>query len=94
MVPIKSLLSKFLKRKEIKQQLEEVKVCEVANQILKEAFNTDQVKATFFKNSILQIKCTNSVLSNEVQLRKQRIKNLVNEELKEPIVKDIFTKIQ
>ncbi len=94
MLPIKSLISKFLKRKEIKQQLEAVKVCEITNRILKEAFDTDQAKAAFFKNSIIQINCANSVLSNEIQLRKQGIKNRINKELEESVVKDIVSKVR
>lgn len=94
MIPIKSLISQFLKRKEIKQQLESVKVCEITNRILKEAFGTDQAKATFFRNSTIQINCPDSVLSNEIQLRKQGIKNKINAELEQPIVKDIISKIR
>jgi len=94
MIPLKSLLSKFLQRKEIKQQLEAVKVCEISNQILKEAFGADQAKATFFRNSIIQIQCTNSSLSNEIRLRKQGIKNRINKELGDVTVKDILIRVR
>ena len=93
MFHIKSLLPKFLQRQGIKKQIEAVEVCKIADKILKEAFGSKDAKAVFFKNSTLQIKCSNSVLANEIQLRKERIRNEINEEVGKEIVKNILTKI-
>lgn len=93
MLPIKSFIPQFLQKKEIKTQIEAVKVCKIANRILKVAFGSSNAKAAFFRNSVLQIKCPNSVLANEVQLRKERIKNEINNEMGKVVVKDMFTKV-
>lgn len=93
MFHIKSLIPQFLKKKQIKKQIEAVGICKIADRILKEAFGSKDAKAVFFKNSTLQIKCSNSVLANEIQLRKERIRNEINEEVGKEIVKNILTKI-
>jgi len=93
MLPIKLLVSKFLQKPEIKRQIEAVEVCKIADKILKEAFNISDIKASFFCNKILQIKCSNSSLANEIQLHKEKIKNEINEKLGKELVKDILTRI-
>lgn len=93
MFHIKSLIPQFLQKKQIKKQIEAAEVCKLADRILKQAFGNKDAKAVFFKNSTLQIKCSNSVLANEIQLRKERIRNEINEEVGKEIVKDIFTKM-
>lgn len=91
MFHIKSLIPKILQRPRIKQQVEAVEVCKIADKILKEAFGSNNAKATFFRNSTIQIKCPNSTLANEIQLRRERIKNEINEELGKELVKNILT---
>lgn len=93
MFHIKSLIPQFLQKKQIKKQVEAAEVCKIADKFLKEAFGNSSAKASFFKNSTLQIKCSNSVLANEIQLRKERIRNEINEEVGKEVVKDILTKI-
>lgn len=90
---IKSLIPRLLQERKIKKQIEAIEICKIADRILKEAFGSNTAKAAFFRNCTLQIKCPNSVLANEVQLRKERIKNEINEEIGKELVKDIFTKI-
>lgn len=92
MLPIKSFIPQFLKRREIKKQIEAVEVCKIADRILKEGGSND-AKAAFFRNSTLQIKCPNSPLANEIQLHKERIKNEINEEIGKELIKDLFTRI-
>lgn len=93
MFHIKSLLPKFLQRQGIKKQIEAVEVCKIADMILKEAFGNSNAKAAFFRNSTLQIRCSNSTLANEVQLRKERIRNEMNEEIGKETVKNILTRM-
>jgi hypothetical protein len=93
MFHIKSLFPKFLQRQEIRKQVEIVKVCKIADRILKEAFGSNNAKAVFFKNSTLRIKCSSSVLANEIQLRKERIRNEINEAAGKELIRDILTKI-
>ncbi len=93
MFHIRSLIPKVLQRQGIKKQIEAVEVCKIADKILKEAFGNSSAKAAFFRNSTIQIKCPNSTLANEIQLRKERIKNEVNEEMGKEVVKNILTKI-
>ncbi|MBA7496105.1 hypothetical protein ES702_06703 [subsurface metagenome] len=93
MFHIKSLIPKVLQKQGIKKQVEAIEICKIADKILKEAFDNTDAKAAFFRNSTLQIKCPNSTLANEVQLRKERIRNEINEELGKELIKDIFTKI-
>lgn len=93
MFHIRSLIPKVLQRQGIKKQIEAVEVCKIADRILKEAFGNSGAKVAFFRNSTLQIKCPNSTLANEVRLRKERIKNEINEEIGKELVKNILTKI-
>lgn len=99
MFHIKSLIPQFLQKRQIKEQVEAAEVCKIANRILKEAFGlprskagNNSAKASFFRNSTLQIKCSNSTLANEIQLRKERIKNEINEEVGQQLIKNILTK--
>ncbi len=93
MFHIKSLIPQFLQKQGIKKQVETVEVRKTADKILKKAFSSNDAKAVFFRNSNLQVKCSNSTLANEIQLRKERIKNEINEETGKEIVKNILTKI-
>jgi tRNA U54 and U55 pseudouridine synthase Pus10 len=100
MFHIKSLFPKFLQKQGIKKQVEAVEICKIADRILKEAFcppagevGNNNAKAAFFRNSTLQIKCSNSTLANEIQLQNENIKNEINKEMGKVIVKNILTKI-
>lgn len=53
---------------------------------------SNTAKALFFRNSTLYVKCSNSTLANEIYLRKERIKNEINEEMGQEIIKDILIK--
>jgi len=92
MFHIKSFFPQILQKRGMKKQIEAIKICKTANKILKEAFGGNNAKAIFFSNTILQIKCSNSVLANEVHLRKERIKNEINGTLGAEAIKDIFIK--
>lgn len=93
MFHIKSFIPQLLKKWGIKQQLEASEVCKIADRIIKEAFGAKCAKATFFRNGIIQIKCQNSILANEIRLRKEIIKSEINQEFAKEILKDIFIKI-
>lgn len=87
MFHIKSLFPKFLQRQGIKKQVEAIEICKIADKILKEAFGSS-VKASFFRNNTLQIKCSNSSLANEIQLQNENIKNRINDEIgREGVIK-------
>lgn len=92
MFHIKSLFPKILQKRGIKKQVEAVEVCKTADRILKEAFGSNNAKALFFRNNTLRIKCSSSTLANEIQLRKERIKNDINGESGKETVKDMLIK--
>jgi uncharacterized membrane protein YheB (UPF0754 family) len=93
MFHIKSIVPKILQRQGIKDQVEVVKICRMIDSMLEEKFGKKSAKVAFFHNGTLQIKCPNSVLANEVQLHKERIKNEINEELNREVVRSILTKV-
>ena len=90
---IKSIIPKILKREGIKKQIEASKVCSITGEIVKEIFFSLDIKVIFFKNGNIQIGCSNSVIANEVQLQRERIKNAVNNNFESDIVKNILVKI-
>lgn len=94
MFHIKSFISKFLEKNGIKNQLQAAEVCKIADRLLKETFGNQHPKALFFRNETLQIKCSNPILANEVQIRKEEIRNRINDELNKILVKNIITKIK
>lgn len=94
MLHIKSFIFKFLQRNGIKNQVEAAEICRVANRIFEEIFGSkSRPWRFFFRNHILQVKCSNSILANEVQLRREQIKNQINKEFGREIIKIILTKI-
>lgn len=93
MIHIRSLIPKFLQKEGIKKQVEEVEIRKIADIILNEVFGNNSAKASFFRNSTLQIKCSNSALANEIQLHKERIKNEINAKTGKEMVKDLLIRI-
>lgn len=92
MLHIKSIIPKIFKREGIKEQIKAVKIIAITNKVLKEFFSDLDIKVIFFKNGNIQIGCPNSVIANEVQLQRERIKNEVNDNLKNNVVKNIIVK--
>jgi len=89
---IKSILPRVLQKQGIRKQIEAVKICKIADKVMSQTFGSKSAKALFFRNSILQLRCSNSVVANEIQLRKERIRNEINEKFGKEIVKNILTK--
>ncbi len=94
MFHIKSILFKVLQRQGIRKQVEAAEICREANEILERMFGDENPpRAGFFRNSTLQLRCSNSVLANEIQLRKERIRNEINEKLGNEVVKNVLTRM-
>jgi len=93
MFHIKSILPKVLQKPEIRKQIEATQICKIADKIMSQTLGSKSAKALFFRNSILQLRCSNSVVANEIQLRKERIRNEINEKLGKETVKNILTRM-
>ncbi len=92
MLHIKSIIPKILKREGIQKQIESAEVCKIADRVLKTALGDNDTKAVFFRNGNIQIRCPNSVIANEIQLRKERIKNEINDDFGRELIKNILVK--
>ena len=88
-VPIKDLLPKSIKNAGIEKQVEAAMIIEKFHQILQEMFGRKAVgraRAVYFKNGILTISSTSSVLIQEIYLKQKQIIKKINEKFGKIIV--------
>lgn len=96
-------LSQFLKKRlqsyNFKGEIEKIEIMEVWEKIFSNKFKTLKskrhilAKPLFFKQGVLYIKTSNSSLSQELQLQKEKLKDQINEALGKEAVKNIVFKV-
>ena len=89
--PIKNIIENFVEQKSISDGIFNVKVqkaCE--NSVEKKIL--DYTKEIYVKDEVLYIKVSNPILKQEILYSKQKVINLINEELEKDLIKKIVLK--
>ena len=93
MKTLKSLLNKRENLKKI--SLTDKDIFYIFQKVIKEEFGnygSEKLKADFFKNKTIFVKCESSNFASELFLNRQKIIRKMNEELGEGVVEGIRTK--
>ena len=86
--PIKNIIENFVEQKSISDGIFNVKVQKAWENAVEKKI-LDYTKEIYVKGEVLYIKVSNPILKQEILYSKQKVINLINEELE----KDLFKKI-
>lgn len=88
---IKQILQEIAKRSHLKEKLDQV---EVINQLEEEMGDhlKKYITNKYFKNKIIHLKLSSSVLRNELSYKKEELIGRINDRIGEKLVKDIVLK--
>jgi len=90
---ITSIIRQRKKGFSFKQEIKAVEVLEMWKKVIEDIFNKDieeKCKPLAFKQGVLKVRVENSVLSQELQLRREEIKNIINKRLKQGLIQKII----
>ena len=89
--PIKNIIENFVEQKSISDGIFNVKVQKAwVNSVEKKIL--DYTKEIYVKDEVLYIKVSNPILKQEILYSKQKVINLINEELEKDLIKKIVLK--
>jgi len=83
--PIVSIIKQRKKEFSFSQEIKAVEVLDIWQKVIEDIFNKDireKCKSLSFKQGVLKVRVENSVLSQELQLRRGEIKDIINKKLK------------
>ncbi len=91
--PIGNIVRRRKKQFCFSQEIKAIEVFQVWQEAIEEIFNKEisqKCEPVSFKDGLLKIKTENSVLSQELQLRRDEIRNTINRKLKQDLVQKIL----
>ena len=89
--PIKNIIENFVEQKSISDGIFNVKVQKAWENAVEKKI-LDYTKEIYIKGEILYIKVSNPILKQEILYSKQKVINLINEELEKDLIKKIVLK--
>ena len=89
--PIKNIIENFVEQKSIADGIFNVKVQKAWENAVEKKI-LDYTKEIYIKGEILYIKVSNPILKQEILYSKQKVINLINEELGKDLIKKIVLK--
>ena len=89
--PIKNIIENFVEQKSISDGIFNVKVHKAWENAVEKKI-LDYTKEIFVKGEVLYIKVSNPILKQEILYSKQKVINLINEELEKDLIKKIVLK--
>ena len=89
--PIKNIIENFVKQKSISDGIFNVKVQKAWENAVEKKI-LDYTKEIYVKGEVLYIKVSNPILKQEILYSKQKVINLINEELEKDLIKKIVLK--
>ena len=88
-IAIKQRKQKF----SFKQEIDAIDIFKIWSEIIEDIFDAEIGKACkpiAFKQGVLNVKVENSILSQELQLRRNEIKDIINKKLRRTLVEKII----
>ena len=89
--PIKNIIENFVEQKSISDGIFNVKVKKAWENAVEKKI-LDYTKEIYVKGEVLYIKVSNPILKQEILYSKQKVINLINEELEKDLIKKIVLK--
>ncbi len=89
--PIKNIIENFVEQKSISDGIFNVKVQKAWENAVEKKI-LDYTKEIYVKGDILYIKVSNPILKQEILYSRQKVINLINEELEKDLIKKIVLK--
>ena len=89
--PIKNIIENFVEQKSISDGNFNVKVQKAWENAVEKKI-LDYTKEIYVKGEVLYIKVSNPILKQEILYSKQKVINLINEELEKDLIKKIILK--
>ena len=89
--PIKNIIENFVEQKSISDGIFNVKVQKAWENAVEKKI-LDYTKEIYVKGEVLYIKVSNPILKEEILYSKQKVINLINEELEKDLIKKIVLK--
>ena len=89
--PIKNIIENFVEQKSISNGIFNVKVQKAWENAVEKKI-LDYTKEIYVKGEVLYIKVSNPILKQEILYSKQKVINLINEELEKDLIKKIVLK--
>ena len=89
--PIKNIIENFVEQKSISDGIFNVKVQKAWKNAVEKKI-LDYTKEIYVKGEVLYIKVSNPILKQEILYSKQKVINLINEELEKDLIKKIVLK--
>ena len=89
--PIKNIIENFVEQKSISEGIFNVKVQKAWENAVEKKI-LDYTKEIYVKGEVLYIKVSNPILKQEILYSKQKVINLINEELEKDLIKKIVLK--
>ena len=89
--PIKNIIENFVEQKSISDGIFNVKVQKAWENAVEKKI-LDYTKEIYVKGEVLYIKVSNPILKQEILYSKQKVINLINEELEKDFIKKIVLK--
>ena len=84
--PIKNIIENFVEQKSISDGIFNVKVQKAWENAVEKKI-LDYTKEIYVKGEVLYIKVSNPILKQEILYSKQKVINLINEELEKDLIK-------
>ena len=94
--PIANILNRRKREFSFKDEIRALDVFRAWQEAIEEIFNKEisqKCEPVSFKDGLLKIKAENSVLIQELQLRRDEIKNTINRKLKQNLVQKILSQL-
>ena len=89
--PIKNIIENFVEQKSISDGIFNVKVQKAWENAVEKKI-LDYTKEIYVKGEVLYIKVSNPILKQEILYSRQKVINLINEELEKDLIKKIVLK--
>ena len=89
--PIKNIIENFIEQKSISDGIFNIKVQKAWENAVEKKI-LDYTKEIYVKGEVLYIKVSNPILKQEILYSKQKVINLINEELEKDLIKKIVLK--
>ena len=89
--PIKNIIENFVEQKSISDGIFNIKVQKAWENAVEKKI-LDYTNEIYVKGEVLYIKVSNPILKQEILYSKQKVINLINEELEKDLIKKIVLK--
>ena len=89
--PIKNIIESFVEQDSISDGIFNIKIQKAWENAVEKKI-LDYTKEIYVKGEILYIKVSNPILKHEILYSKQKVINLINEELEKDLIKKIVLK--